>query len=1220
MDIISEEEEIQGAALAWNTIVETIYKNPYIPTSNIRPSQKQVEMLAYSGQEALFGGQVGGGKGSCVDNKILTPFGWKRFGDLKIGDSICATDGTVTRVIAYFPRGKQKTWKFTFHDGSSTIVDEDHLWLGWWSADSRKIGNVITSGESAAAIWTTNEIRQKLSRDDSTRFSIPVISAPCSFNVAGQLKGNSNFVSRSIHPYVLGVLIGDGSLTQRDINFTSSDQEIAERIEELIGDNLGKYTSKRGTCISYRFPRRVRMKEKLDEHEMCELAAHKHIPRSYLFASVEERWELLRGLMDTDGWCDLDGDCYFCSVSEKLAKDVQHLARSLGAIVTWRSKIPTYSYAGESKTGQKAFTLRIKMIDPSRMFFLERKKERCADRKQQSMARFLQSVEFAGENETACIAVRHPNQLYITDDFIVTHNTDFLLMAALQYVHVPDYSALLLRRTYKHLMADGGLIPRAKSWIGTKAVWREKAMQYTFPSGATLSFGYYDHDDDFMIYQGGAWSFVGWDELTQFKEKWYTYLFSRLRKSNWVCKNCQLPLTRKHVGEPFSHKEQRSCTNPEPIPMAMSKDGMALPDVPVRVRSTSNPGGPGHEFCRRRFVVPGAPKKFVRSALDDNPGIDKEDYRKKLKELDPITREQLERGNWDSYEGGRFKKNWFREFVVEPDRYGNPTYKWTNADVDGVIHNGWPTCPIGGIPVSTCWNLITVDPAASNEDKNDYTAIGVFAVTPTGEILTLEIVRERLSIEQIVPKIEQLCYDYQPQFVGIEDVAFQLGIVREGQRSLGVAVERLKPEGKGKLVRATPAIIRASEGQIFVPKDEPKGKFPWLEDYLAELVQFTGDEKMDSHDDCCFVAGTLISTLSGDVPIEQVKIGDFVLSRSGFRKVNDVAMTNLAADLWRLETIDGRSVTGTKNHPIWANNSFLPLDVLKYGDKLTVCEKQSFSTASNTTDIQTLKNKRIGIISQPIPSGSRILDYCTGTFGFSTMDQYLKGARFTTSISTVLTTTYRIFDALRRKNTTKYMQIEEYRVLKSNASILRESDLLPQNGTEARKALHGTLNMENTSLPYGKNERQSKEVVNGAKKNTNVSRQEVMKNFAQINAQPHQEENLESMTKKEYVQVAEDRSRSTDTPKLKNVTDRVLRICETKTKAPVYNLTVDGGEYFANGILVHNCDCLAYAVLSLAKHGLACPIVVQPTEEDYRIESEMGIFMSNMEENNGRWQ
>jgi predicted phage terminase large subunit-like protein len=637
MQVITE-PEIQAAAIAWDKIVKTIYQNPFIPTSELRPSARQVEFLAYEGHEALFGGSVGGGKALHVETPIPTLGGKKRMGDLLPGDFVFGMDGETTEVIAVSEvMTGRECWKLTLDGGSEIIADAEHRWLTCWRKD-QFLGN-----GPKATIKTTKEIA--LTTIEGER-------------------------SHAIPPAALPI-------------------------------------------------RRFRYIVKCEEVE-----------------SVPVR----------------------------------------------------------------------------------------------------------------CIQVAAADGMFLAGPtFIPTHNSDALLMGALQYVTVPGYSALLLRRTYRHLTMDGGLVPRSKEWIGDKATFREKSMQWTFPSGATLTFGYYDSNDDFMLYQGGAWQFCGWDELTQFKENWYTYLFSRLRKPDWVCKHCRLPLTRQASG--FLHRDSGSCAAPEPIPQPTDANGIALADVPLRVRGGSNPGGPGHEFCKRRFVAVGAPKKFVKSTLDDNPGLDKVAYRKGLAELDPITRMQLEQGDWNAYSGGRFKKEWFREFWAETNRQGDPVYKWDNLNGEGKIIADWPTCPLDGIPVSMTWNFIVCDPAARSEDANDYTAIGVFAVTPRGEILVLEIVRERLPLENIVPRISALCDAYSPQFVGIEDVAFQLGIVREGQRSLGVAIQRLSPEGKGKLVRATPAIIRASEGQMFVPKDEPKGKFPWLEDFLAELIQFTGDEKMDAHDD-----------------------------------------------------------------------------------------------------------------------------------------------------------------------------------------------------------------------------------------------------------------------------------------------------------------------------------------------------------------------------------
>ena len=133
--------------------------------------------------------------------------------------------------------------------------------------------------------------------------------------------------------------------------------------------------------------------------------------------------------------------------------------------------------------------------------------------------------------------------------------SDALLMAALQFVDVPGYAALLLRRSYADLALPGAIMDRSKEWLrGTAARWHEPTKTWTFPSGATLSFGYLEAEQDKYRYQGAEFQFCGFDELTQFSETQYRYLFSRLRKS----------------------------------------PGLA---VPLRMRAASNPGGQGQSGC-----------------------------------------------------------------------------------------------------------------------------------------------------------------------------------------------------------------------------------------------------------------------------------------------------------------------------------------------------------------------------------------------------------------------------------------------------------------------------------------------------------------------------------------------------------------------------------------------------------------------------------------------
>lgn len=197
-----------------------------------------------------------------------------------------------------------------------------------------------------------------------------------------------------------------------------------------------------------------------------------------------------------------------------------------------------------------------------------------------------------------------------------------LLMAALQYVAYPEYRALLLRRTFQDLKQPGALIELGHEWIEGKARWSSQDHSWTFPSGAVLKFGYCDTENDIYQYQGGNFHFVGWDELTQFREKDYRYLFSRMRRSA----DCK---------------------------------------IPIRMRAASNPGGIGHRWVKERFIENGRAngRWFIPARLDDNPSLDKAEYIHSLDTLDPVTRARLLNGDWSVAEGSMFRRDWFGDPV-----------------------------------------------------------------------------------------------------------------------------------------------------------------------------------------------------------------------------------------------------------------------------------------------------------------------------------------------------------------------------------------------------------------------------------------------------------------------------------------------------------------------------------------------------------------------------
>jgi predicted phage terminase large subunit-like protein len=174
-------------------------------------------------------------------------------------------------------------------------------------------------------------------------------------------------------------------------------------------------------------------------------------------------------------------------------------------------------------------------------------------------------------------------------------------------------------------------------------------------------------------------------------------------------------------------------------------------------------------------------------------------------------------------EGNLFRRSWFKRFAADGDQYA--------LDGGRVFSR------------RACYRFLTVDPAASEKQTADYTAIGVFAVTPENDLLALDMVRERLGVEGIVPRLRRLSELYHPDFVVMEANGFQVALAKEAKRTQGLpAIREVTPEGKGKLVRATPAIIRAESGQIFLPRQAA-----WVECFLDEMTTFTGMD--DRHDD-----------------------------------------------------------------------------------------------------------------------------------------------------------------------------------------------------------------------------------------------------------------------------------------------------------------------------------------------------------------------------------
>lgn len=448
--------------------------------------------------------------------------------------------------------------------------------------------------------------------------------------------------------------------------------------------------------------------------------------------------------------------------------------------------------------------------------------------------------------------------------------------------------------------------------------------------------------------------------------------------------------------------------------------------------------------------------------------------------------------------------------------------------------------------------------------------------------------------ERHIKMVEELGYA-EPFKCVVDKSAVDL-IARLNERYNAMQQKIVDVEEGIKLVRS---YVAADENGVRKLLVHPRCRFTRF-----EFASYKRDEKgkiLKEHDHACLVAGTLIHTHKGDVPIELVEPCDSVLTRYGFRNVSAAGITGTNQKVFEVVLSNGNSITGTDNHPVFVvGKGFVPIDALRYGDiieqipyRRAKCQATKGSTLRQLSSMglslgDTLTQK-IGATRCTTSQMAHVLcaglATCIKKFGSRFTVKSRMDARYiipTRTLSTIQSGILSVFPLANTRNfiqtnlqsgarKTRFPLLRQLRRLAGGVILLREW-LGVKSLRQLSENLVGLMrNTRNTIVWYA-------EMFLSPGTCATTSR-----NFVPITASLHGDAEATPMTLRESALSVETRFGQTNTVKQNSVPVSVVRVRALKNTATVYNLTVDDvPEYYANGVLVHNCDAIRYGLSVIA--------------------------------------
>ena len=396
-----------------------------------------------SRKKCILADDMGLGKVIANDVPVLTPNGWVEHGSLKVGDYVIGSNGKPTKVLEVHPNPIKDYYNITFTDGTVVEACDEHLWSVYTPSQKKRNtkNQVLTIRDMLDKEKTviTNGTGINEGKKYKTKTYYKMSNGDCKWYIPMVKPVEFNPREIKIDPYLLGVLLGDGSIgSKNSIKLTTKDNEIINEITKRLPENI--LVSDYKDEIEFGF----KMVDKSKGNDLLSYLKHydllgrtsedKFIPKDYKFNTIDIRLEILQGLLDTDGYCSKKGGTIqYYSISKQLSDDVKELVQSLGGVARQRNKRGSYRLPnGELKECKICYTLTINLPDGIKPFKLKRKLDNIRGVKKYRPTRGIKNIEFSRRTLGQCITVEAEDSLYVIDKYVVTHNTVMSVVSSIE--------------------------------------------------------------------------------------------------------------------------------------------------------------------------------------------------------------------------------------------------------------------------------------------------------------------------------------------------------------------------------------------------------------------------------------------------------------------------------------------------------------------------------------------------------------------------------------------------------------------------------------------------------------------------------------------------------------------------------------------------------------------------------------------------------------------